>query len=68
MGDWVRGMDKRNGLRGMESALWDCRACGGLPPAAGVRVAYSFWLSARYSCLRLSGVFVSTISAALAVS
>ena len=62
--DWVRG----NGLRGMESALWDCPACGGLPPAAGVRVAYSSWLSARYSCLWLRGALVSTISAALAVS
>jgi hypothetical protein len=52
----------------MESALWDRGACGGLPPAAGVRVAYSLWLSARYSWLWLKSVFVSTISAALAVS
>jgi hypothetical protein len=22
IGEWVRGMDKRNGLRRMESALW----------------------------------------------
>jgi len=22
IGEWVRGMDERNGLRGMESALW----------------------------------------------
>jgi hypothetical protein len=28
-------MGKGNGLRGMESALWDSPACGGLPPAAG---------------------------------
>jgi hypothetical protein len=51
----------------MESALWDRYACGGLPPAASVMVAYSFWVNVRFSRLWLSGIFLSAISAALAI-
>lgn len=42
----------------MESALYDRFTCGGLAPAAGVRVAYSFWIIVRFSCLWLGDVLM----------